>query len=348
MGNPSTVFTSTTVTGTSYVLSVPQLQLSSDLSTKDFVVTHDGLDKTALYTKTSATQISYAGANVVLGTYVQVYRETPLSDAEVTFISNTTALALTNALSKLKKRVDELEGYVDYQSSLIKAGGVSPGVLPVVDATYPAGWSGDTDKAPSRNSVYNVINRIDSGNNSWTGSYNLSSSSSVLVPTASTSDRTTKVASTQFTNNAIDDRLRLLVTRTTSANLTVNTFQDLPLNVATVNRDSFNTSTFTWVCPATGVYMFTLFALPIAAGGTVPTKTLSIGLVSLNGNDYYMGATEMDKEYAYAQGTLLLYVNAGDTVKPRIRVETSTGTGYTYTVGGFSFYRPEFAIYRLT
>lgn len=342
------VFTSTTVTGTSFVLSVPQLQLNSDLSVSDFRVTHNGIDRTSAYTKTSATQLSYAGSAVVLGTLVQVVRSTTLTDSEVTFISTTTSLSLTNALSKLKKRVDELESFINYQSSLITAGGVTPGVLPVIDGAYPTGWSGDTDKAPSRNSVYNVINRIDSGSNSWSGNYNLSSASSVLVPTASTSDRTTKAASTQFTNNAIDDRLRLLVTRTSSVNLAVNTFQDLPLNVTTVNRDSFNTTTFTWTCPSSGVYMFTIFALPIASGGTVPTKTLSIGLVSLNGNDYYMGATEMDKEYAYAQGTLLLYVNAGDTVKPRIRVEASTGTGYTYTVGGFSFYRPEFSIYRLT
>lgn len=347
MGNNLSVFTSTTVSGTSYVLSVPQLQLSSDLSVKDFVVTHDGSDKTASYTKTSSTQISYAGANVVLGTYVQVYRETPLSDAEVTFISNTTALALSNALSKLKKRVDELEGYVDFQSSLIKAGGVSPGVYPILAAAYGASWSSDTVSAASRSAVYAVLNQILTGNYTQPG--NIDFTGTTTVVTQQSTDATTKNANTLFVKNATDARIRLVATRTASVVVASGSRQDAPLNVTLIDRDSFNTSTFTWTCPASGTYRFDLFVLPLASGGTVPTKTTVTGLILVNGSThYFLGMNEMNREFCSMTGFYVLTLAAGDTVKPRILIEPVGGTGYSYSLAANAEYRPEFVITRIS
>lgn len=342
----TSVFTSTTVTGTSYVLSVPQLQLSSDLSVKDFVVTHDGSDKTSSYTKTSSTQISYAGANVVLGTYVQVYRETPLSDAEVTFISNTTALALSNALSKLKKRVDELEGYVDFQSSLIKIAGVSPGVYPILSAAYGSGWSSDTISAASRSAVYAVLNQILTGNYTQPGNIDFTGTTTVL--TQPSTDASTKNANTLFVKNATDARVRLVATRTTQVAISVSTRVDVPVNTVIIDRDSFNTTTFTWTCPAAGTYRFDLFVLPVASGGTVPSKTTATGLIQVNGgNHYFLGIAEMQREFACANGYYITTLAAGDTVKPRILIDPVGGTGYTYNLAANAEYRPEFVITRV-
>lgn len=345
----TSVFTSTTVTGTSYVLSVPQLQLSSDLSVKDFVVTHDGSDKTSFYTKTSATQISYAGANVVLGTYVQAFRETPLSDSEVTFISNTTALALSNALSKLKKRVDELEGYVDFQSSLIKIAGVSPGVYPILSAAYGSGWSSDTVSAASRSAVYAVLNQILTGNYTQPGNIDFTGTTTVVTPVVT--DASTKNANTLFVKNAGDARVRLVANRLTSVGLTLSgsTPIDIPINNVIIDRDSYNTTTFTWTCSATGNYKFEIFTLPLASGGTLPTATIATALIQVNGTTQYnLGGTQLSKEYAYGCGSYILSLNAGDTVKPKILIEPTGGTGYTYNLSSSASYRAQFVITRIS
>lgn len=343
------VIRTATVSGSSYVLDVSALQLLPQLDIRDFIVTHNGIDRTVAYTKTSVTQLSYAGTAVVLGTVVQVSRSTPLTFSETTFVSNTTAVQLTNALTKLKRRVDELEALTSYQSSLIASGGVTPGVLPIVDIPYAASWDGDFSNAPSRNSVYDVINRIDTGTNTWTGSYNLSGASNVTAPTQLASDSSTKVSTTAQTQSAIDNRLRLLVNRTTSANIATGSFQDLPLNNTIVNRDSYNTSTFIWTCPSTGVYSFQLFALPISTGGTPPTKTRATAALNVNGaSNLQIGGGETDSNFSQALGVHTLFLNAGATVKPRLFLEGTGGSGFTYTVGSDPNFLPQLAIVKLT
>lgn len=343
------VLRTATVSGSSYVLDVSILQLLPQLDIRDFIVTHNGIDRSVSYTKTSQTQLTYAGSAVVLGTVVQVQRVTPLTFGEATFISTTTATQLTNAMTKLKRRVDELEALVSLQSSLITSGGVSPGVLPIVDTPYAASWDNDVTTAPSRNSVYDVINRIDTGSNTWTGSYNFSTSPSVLVPTQPASDNSTRASSTAQTQSAIDVRLRLYANRLTSVNLTTSAFQDLQLNNTIVNRDSYNTSNYTWTCPSTGIYIVSLFALPIATGGTTPTRTNSIAAVSLNGtSDIFIGGGEFDTGSTIATGTILMSLTAGNTLKPRLLVSATGGSGFTFTVGANNTYLPQFAIYKLT
>lgn len=144
----------TNLSGTTFVIDVSALALVSNLSVKDFVVTHNGLDVTTSYTKTSATQVTYSGSNVVLGTRVELYRSTGLTFGETTFLSTTTTVEMTNALSKLKRRVDELEARTAWQSALITQGGLTLGTVPILDNVYDASaWNGDTSNAPSRNTI---------------------------------------------------------------------------------------------------------------------------------------------------------------------------------------------------
>lgn len=153
----TTVIRRTDLSGTSFVIDVSGLNLSSTLSVKDFTVTHAGVDVTVAYAKTNQTQITYTGASVLLGTRVEVVRTTPLSFTETSFISTTTASELTNALSKLKRRVDEIEALAAWQSALIQQGGLTLGTVPVLDTVFGASWNGNVSSAPSLNSVYDGL-----------------------------------------------------------------------------------------------------------------------------------------------------------------------------------------------
>jgi energy-coupling factor transporter transmembrane protein EcfT len=113
------VVTSTTVSGSTFILNVSALELTSDINIRDFKVTHNGIDATSSYAKTSVSQLTYTGASVVLGTLVLATRVTPLTTSETTFITTTTASELTNALNKLHRRVDELQAYQNYMTQLL-------------------------------------------------------------------------------------------------------------------------------------------------------------------------------------------------------------------------------------
>lgn len=323
-----------TVSGSSYVLNVSALSLLPAIDTKDFTVTHNGVDRTIDYTKTSQTQITYAGTSVVLGTLVRVYRSTPLTVSEATYVGVTTAAQLTNAMTKLKRRVDELESLINYQSSLIASAGITVGLLPILDVAYGASWDADATNVPSRNSVYDVINRIDTGANTWTGSYNMSSASNVTVPTQLGSDSSTKVSNTAQTQAAINNRVRLIANRTTPATVATGSgFQNLPLDNTIVNLDSYNTGTYVWTCPTTGVYKITVLAAVITSGGTPPTRTRTTVGVQLNGTtDVQLGGSEVDSNYAYGSGTVVMSVTAGNTLKPRVFVEHVGGSAYATQV----------------
>lgn len=304
------VFQSKLVSGTSYVLDVSVLNLTSALSVRDFIVTHNGIDRTSSYTKTSATQLTYAGAEVTLGTLVQAYRNTPLTDGETTFISTTTATQLTNALSKLKRRVDELNALVRYQTAIINSSGTGNiGVLPIVDEVFGVNWNGDISNSASRNSVYDAIEPIQT-------------------------NLTTVTTNLNNLTTTVNGRLRLFANRTTSATIAHNAgFQNFPLNNAIVNLDSYNTSTFTWACPASGIYNVSLNAVVISTGGTTPTKTRVVTGVQINnGTETQVIGTEIDANYAYATGSIVLQLTTGDTIKPRLLLEVTGGSGYTYVI----------------
>jgi hypothetical protein len=153
----TTIIRTNTISGTSYTIDVTSLELDSNITIRDFIVSHNGINVTASYTKTSPTLLSYSGTNVTLGTMVNVERDTSLSTAETTFLSTTTAADLSNALNKLRKRVEEADAYATYVSNQLQAGGITMGTIPIVDTPYGAGWNGDGLNAPSRNAVYDQM-----------------------------------------------------------------------------------------------------------------------------------------------------------------------------------------------
>jgi hypothetical protein len=186
------------LSGTSFTINVTPLQLSPNLNETDFLVLHDGVNKTSLYTKTNTNAISYTGPNVQLGTIVQVQRLTPLLPSDTTFLSLSTAAALTNGLSRLRLRTEELYSLLFFVLQQLEANGVNLAPTTVIDEPYGPSWNSDTLSAPSRNSVYARFNQLLTGSNTFTGSYNFSGSSSLLVPSTPNNDNSTKAASTAF------------------------------------------------------------------------------------------------------------------------------------------------------
>jgi hypothetical protein len=195
---PTSVLRLNNLSGTSFTINVTPLQLSPNLNETDFLVLHDGVNKTSLYTKTNTNAISYAGPNVQLGTIVQVQRLTPLLPSDTTFLSLSTAAALTNGLSRLRLRTEELYSLLFFVLQQLEANGVNLAPTTVIDEPYGPSWNSDTLSAPSRNSVYARFNQLLTGSNTFTGSYNFSGSSSLLVPSPPNNDNSTKAASTAF------------------------------------------------------------------------------------------------------------------------------------------------------
>jgi hypothetical protein len=262
------VVTSTTVSGSTFILNVSALELTSDINIRDFKVTHNGIDTTSSYAKTSASQLTYTGASVVLGTLVRATRATPLTTSETTFITTTTANELTNALTKLHRRVDELQAYLNYQTQLLIAGGISVGASPVNNDAYAAAWDNDSLQAPSRDAVYDRVQQLltgvntISGNNTISGANNFTGANTFTQPialannsTATTqaqTDDSTKIATTAFAHSV----LRPVVSVYMSANQSVTGNVKLLFSVEHIDTSgAWNTATQTFTAPKTGYYL---------------------------------------------------------------------------------------------
>lgn len=155
----TTLIKRTNLSGTSYTVDVTALELTANLSEKDFRVWHGGADLTASYTKTSQVQITYSGAAVVLGTEVTIVRDTSLTPAQTTFLSTTTASELTEALNRVRKRLDELE--VTVASNIVSNAAVNAGNF-ISDEAFGVPWDGNTLYAPTKNAVYDKVAAVDS------------------------------------------------------------------------------------------------------------------------------------------------------------------------------------------
>lgn len=192
----------TDVSGTSFVLDVTALELSPSLSTLDFEVTHNGLASLS-YAKTSPTQLTYTGTSVVLGTRVVARRLSSITQAETTFISTTTASALTNALDKLRLRVDELDARLGYTLNQLQAGGISLGTIPISSVAFGASWNGDNVNAPSRGAVYTKNTSQDTAIAAKADTASPALTGVPTAPTAATSANTTQIATTAFVKSLL-------------------------------------------------------------------------------------------------------------------------------------------------
>lgn len=207
----TTVVVRIDISGTSFVLDVSTLELTASLSTLDFEVTHNGVIVSSSYAKTSQTQLTYTGTNITLGTKIIARRVTSVVQSETTFLSTTTASALTNALEKERLRIDELDARLSYTLAQVAAGGITIGSIPVSNVVYGAGWDNDTTNAPSKNAVYDKILTVDTAVATKADAAATSAALALLAPLASppltgnptaptpaTADNDTSIATTAY------------------------------------------------------------------------------------------------------------------------------------------------------
>ena len=186
------VITRTNISGTSFTVDVTALNLSPTLTYRDFQVVHNGVDVSSLYTKLSSTSLQYNGVNVTLGTTINLRRRTPVVQSETTFITTTTATQLTNGLTKLLLRTEELEGRL--ASSIPQQY-----TLPLSDAAYAPAWDNDVLNAPSKNAVYDKIFSVDAAVNLRAPSASPTFTGTPSAPTPTWSDSSTRLATTAYT-----------------------------------------------------------------------------------------------------------------------------------------------------
>jgi hypothetical protein len=192
--------------------------------------------------------------------------------------------------------------------------------------------SNNSTSAASTAFVNNKITELKGSDNTFTGSNTFSGS--ISVPTLSNArNSSNSAASTEFVHNAIYSNTWVVATCNNNPSLATNSWQDLPLNQALVNRgSSFNTSNFIWTCPETGVWKFSIYFCPFASGGTPPTQTESAIFLTDTSNNFIQqiaGNTET-KPYGRSIGAIAVSLSANTQYKVRYLINPVGGSGFTY------------------
>lgn len=96
-------------TGTGWTLDVTTLQLGSSLTTKDFLVFHNGVKQPlTAYTKTTPTLLTYGGVALAANTPIQVYRDTPATTTPLLFGEINTTAGLNSRFAELARTLEDI------------------------------------------------------------------------------------------------------------------------------------------------------------------------------------------------------------------------------------------------
>jgi hypothetical protein len=203
--------------------------------------------------------------------------------------------------------------------------------------------------------VNNKLTELKAANNTFSGSNTFTGSStfngSVSVPTLSNArDSSTNAASTAFVQSAIFSTTWVVATCNNNPTLAINSWTDLPLNTTLLNRGtSYNTSSFIWTCPETGLWKFSVFFCPFASGGTFPTQTESAIALTDTANNFIQqiaGNTEQ-KPYGRSIGAIAISLSANTQYKVRYTIGPVGGSGFTYYLRTASELAPVLIIERI-
>jgi hypothetical protein len=168
-----------------------------------------------------------------------------------------------------------------------------------------------------------------------------------LATTPAATDNTTKIATTAFVRSATDARTRLILTRTTDLTISVYTTWINPdYSSILINSGEYvGGSTRVFTVGTTGYYEINHSACVLATGGTPPTVLrLGVGW-SVNGSDRLIGFSQTDRTFIAQTGNQKLLLTAGDTVSPKLYLETFGGSGFTTAITTVS--PPSFSITRV-
>lgn len=96
-------------TGTGWTVDVTTLQLSTNLGTKDFFIRHSGVGvSNTLYTKTSATLLTYTGVALATNTPVVIYRDSSRLVPDFTFAQLNTSSSMNAAFTQVEVVMEDL------------------------------------------------------------------------------------------------------------------------------------------------------------------------------------------------------------------------------------------------
>jgi hypothetical protein len=192
------------LSGTTWTLDVTLAELVSDTSIKDFVVLFNSvLQSPALFTKLSATSIQYSGPS--MNALVEVRRDTDVAPYQlVAYRSPILSADYNENLKKISRKLEEL---VKYPPGFANVPSIS-------DQPYGATWASDTINAASRSALYAEVESVKTSYAAADASLlsNINTRAPLnspaltgdpTAPTQSSSDNTTKIATTQFVNNAL-------------------------------------------------------------------------------------------------------------------------------------------------
>lgn len=166
--------------------------MSTDLTSKDFIIRHDGVQVAVTdYTKTSSTVLTYGGSSLP-STVVEVRRVTPTPVVQVIsgFPSKVSSTLWNQEFDRIVRRAEE------YTLNGIGPGSV--GTITVDSSVFSASWSGDTVAAPSRSAVYaEMITKATIASPTFTGN--------PTAPTPAANDNDTSIATTAYVQTELAD-----------------------------------------------------------------------------------------------------------------------------------------------
>lgn len=315
-----------TISGTSFSIDVTGLALSSNLSEVDFVVTHNGVVVTASYTKTSATLLSYSGANVTLGTMIDVRRSTPLTETDLIYLTTTTASNLTNDLQRLYRKLEENDAAVNLILSQLAAGGISLGTVNISDVAYnETTWNGIANVAPSQNAVRDVIEtKANIASPTFTGT--------PTAPTAAANTNTTQLATTAYVKSQGAGRCVLLVEGVTAQSLsTGDNVMSLVSTPSTINNNYVSYSPGFFSVTTSGYYGINWQVNVNAVGGTPPTiiaYTPNLQATDLS-TTVPIGYSRQDTTIGVNSYFIVAFLNNTKVYQITSNIGTAGGSGFT-------------------
>jgi hypothetical protein len=257
----------TVINGTNQSVNVSVMNLSQDLSLKDFVVIVGGsIIPNTSYTKTSTTSITYSGTPLTNENVILRRRTPAVQKHNVNYSRRISSNDWSDEIDRLYRRLEEVEAFgYNYLGGFIGAGNTV-----VNNQAYDTDWSTDTQGVSSRQAVYNKFQSVDAANQ--TNTNNITTVGSLLSGLSTTVNQqatsitnlgtlvtalqtsTTSLGSRVTTlENAINSRLVFTVRRTSSQTLLTNT----PSTVVFSNEvhdpaNWYNNTTGEFTVPANG------------------------------------------------------------------------------------------------
>ena len=326
--------------GTSFTIDVTDANLLTDTTIKDFRVINTGTDvilANADFTKDSAIQLTYSGADIGTDVNLEVRRNTPVERfQEIAFQAKLSSVVLNTEFDRVLRRQAE--------TALFGAGPAAAGIVnEPLNQAFGTGWQSDSIRGRTANVLYDKLAALDTKDSSQDTSIAANAAAillratlnsptftgTVTVPAPAETSDTTIPATTAWVR-ALLSRDCLIAERLTSQAFARNTVHS-PSGYTEILDEGDNFAAGTYTVPADGLYL---------VGGSIrleadTTNTLNRAFIRLALpaaavryiGDIAQGSSDTD--IFAASGVQLLSLSQDDTVQLQIFGATSSGNWTT-------------------